>query len=208
MGKQNLYCLLGCSHPGACQQWLRHLAASGTSEWSAGSEAAMAWKTRGCKRQIDARLSSLAVQLLAITWEGEERLWSNPALKASPRLTPRGSLITPPNAWISVRTNQRQSGNRSMARHSFVCEANTRQVLSTKSMFDLLMLVCRSGRCALLWQFSHLRQKLWKIELLGAIAFVFFFLCGKKLVWGKVYSRSQQKWIISTKWDVFAGSFL
>lgn len=69
-----------------------------------------------------------------------------------------------------------------MARHSFVCEANTRQVLSTESMFDLLMRVCRSERRALLWQFSRLQQKVWKIELLGAIAFVFFFPCRSKLV--------------------------
>lgn len=120
--------------------------------------------------RVSFSFSSLAVQLLAITWKERED-WSNPALKASSQLTPRGSLITPPKAWISVRTNHRQPGN--MARHSFVCEVNTRQVLSTKSVFDLLMCVCRSESRALLWQFSRLQQKLWKTELLGAVSFVF-----------------------------------
>lgn len=70
------------------------------------------------------------------------------------------ALIAPANAWISVTTNERQPGNRSVARHSFVCEA--RQVLSTKSVFDLLMRGRRSERRPLWW------YKLWKTEFLTA----------------------------------------
>lgn len=109
--------------------------------------------------QSSFRLGSPGCAAASNYLRGKRRDWSNPALKASPRLAPPGSLITPPKAWISVRTNQRASwGNRNAARHSFVCEANTRQVLSTESMFDLLMRVRRSERHALLWQFSCLEQ--------------------------------------------------
>lgn len=142
----------------------------------------------GCGESMQGsfRLSSLAVQLLAITWEGEERLWSNPALKASSRLTPWGSLITPPKAWISVRTNQRQPGNRNMARHSFVCEANTRQVLSTESMFDLLMRVCRSESRALLWQFSHFTTKAVENRIIRCNCFCLFYLPLQTYAWFSV----------------------
>lgn len=60
-----------------------------------------------------------------------------------------------------------------MARHSFVCEANTLQVLSTESMFDLLMRVRRSESDAFIMTSLPLATKAAENRIMGAIVFFF-----------------------------------